>query len=165
MIKSNKGITMVSLVIVVIVMAIIFGITANAGIETMEEAKVKDKITVLSMIKAKAMGYQEKVNFQAGIDGAKLEAARTAVYEGEAELVKIEDSISSIPGINTNNANYYVPKVALDKMGINKNPEDNEYIISFNDQNLTVEVYLSKGYVIKGNDIKYSLTELEGLEM
>lgn len=159
MIKNDNGVTMIMLVIIIVVLIIIAGITINYGIETQKEVMLKDKITILSMIKAKGMGYQEKVDFKAGFDGSKMENAISEVYETEASLVKIDNNAEvsklDLPG---GTHNYYVSKVALEKMGINKDAEEKEYVISFNDTNLTLEVYLVKGY---GGC--YSLTQLEGM--
>ena len=157
---NNKGVTMIALVITIMVMVIRFGITINSGIEILRGTQLKDTITILSMIKAKGIGYQEKVDFQAGYDGTKLDEARTTIYQGEAGLVLITNTAEVSIGLNSANANYYVPSVALEKMGINEEAGDKDYIISFNDTDLSVEVYLVKGY-----EGKYSLTDLEGLKL
>lgn len=120
--KNHKsGITLVSLVITIIVMAIITGIAISAGISTMRDAKITSFMTELEMVQEKVNTIYEKrklnkedMNYYASlgqdistIDSSKLENALNGVsekgyrYFSEKDLEKLDlDNISQEVIIN-----------------------------------------------------------------
>lgn len=164
-INENKGITLVTLTITVIVLAIIAGITVYTGVDTVKRANLESLRTNMLLIQAKAKEYVEEASFKIGPnnnDITKANETAKGVYEGYG-LKQIDSS--SIGNINVTNQEkcYEVNSEALNNMGLNKIAEDMEtdekYIVEFNEQNLTVEVYNTIGY-----QSKYSLTDLEELQ-
>ncbi len=161
-IKDNKGITLVALVITAIVLLIIAGIGINYGSDAVKKATLEELRTNMLLIEAKAKEYVEEANFKMGIspDENKKEEVRKQVYEEEAKLKQATgtEAPSNIPV----NECYLVTKDTMNLWGLNDiELEDKEnYMIKFDDTNLTVEVYNTKGY-----DGKYSLTEIDNLEI
>lgn len=63
MIKNNKGITIVSLVIVIIVLIIIAGVSIGVGGNVIKSAKLQSINTNMLLIQAKAKVIAEESNF------------------------------------------------------------------------------------------------------
>lgn len=164
---NNKGITLVSLVVIVIVLLIILGISLYTGTDTIKEVKLEELKTNMLLIEAKAREYVEEANFRIGQekDQSTIQKIKEEVYGNsdigaklqkatEADLGNISDkiSISECYVVTTETLNLW----GLNKIEMNK---DEKYLVEFNEDELTVEVYNTKGY-----EGKYSLTELEELE-
>lgn len=168
-IKKNKteGITLVALSITIIVLLILAGIAVYSGKETIQKAKLEELKTNMLLIKAKAREYVEDANFKMGINpnDAKKEEVRGKVYGNSEEGAKLqkaeENEIPSSFGISDITTCYWLTTEAQENWGLNKIEfeGDEKYLIQFNEENMTVEVYNTKGY-----DGKYSLTEIEQIE-
>lgn len=168
--KENKGITLISLIITIIVLMIIAGITIYNGKDTITKAQLEELRTNMLLIQAKAKEYVEEVNFLMGPskDEAKKQEAIQKIYIDEVGLIKADDSSLnlSIPqgsGIDLSVC-YYVTQEALQHMGLDKieldNDEKEAYLIQFNEEKAkVVNIYNTLGY--KG---VYSLSELEEIE-
>lgn len=161
MIIKEKGVTLISLAITVIVLMIIAGVTVFSGKETIKEAKLEQLKTNMLMIEVKARQYVEEANFKAGIspDESKLETVRQEVY-GEAFLEKATsiEATSEIPVEEC----YVVTEKTLELWKLSKMEiEENEYyLIKFDETNTTVEIYNTLGF-----EGKYSLTDIEKIEL
>lgn len=162
--KKNKGITLVSLVVTIIVLLIIAGISIYTGKEMIEKASLEEIKTNMLLIEAKAKEYLEEANFKMGInpDDEKKAAVRKEIYEEKAGLQTTTEEF-----INSKNQLYALTKDTLVKWGLDKIElqGQEQYVIEFNDiiddenKELSVEVYNTKGY--NGN---YSLTDIEKIE-
>ena len=172
-INNQKGVTLLILVIMIIVMLIIAGITIYSGTEAIQRAGLENLKTNLLLIEAKTKEYVEEVSFKMGTkpDESKRTEIRQEVYETEGKLValsntnqEVQNAASEI-GLTTSDACYYVPRVALDNMGLNQVEEGNGkfYLVKFDETNLSVEVYNTEGYDDNGT-IKYSLTDIDAIE-
>lgn len=161
-IKDNKGITLIALMTTVTILLIIAGISVYSGKDTIKRANLESLRTNMLLIQAKTREYVEEVSFKMGPtpDETKREEVRKQVYETEALLKKASEvtniTIPSESGINPNEC-YYIPKEALEKMGLGKIEieYDNCYLIKFDEANVSVEIYNTKGY-----EGKYSLTQI-----
>jgi hypothetical protein len=115
------------------------------------------------LIKAKAREYVEDADFKMGInptDEKKIEV-RNNVYVENAKLEKAElDDISRF-GITDDTTCYWLTSEAKNNWGLDNMElaDDERYLIKFDEENLTVEVYNTNGY-----NGKYSLTEIEQIE-
>lgn len=168
--KKNKGITLISLMITVIVLVIIAGIAIYSGKNVIKEAKLEEIRTNMLLIQAKAREYVEHANFKIGIkptDEAKMQeyeakkaSVREEIYEGEAKLQKAT-GITVPSEINLTDEFYKVTQEALNEWGLGKikMDEDELYLIQFDDTNAKVEIYNTLGYAGK-----YSLTEIDAIE-
>ena len=167
--KKQRGVTLVALVITVILLLILASIGFYYGNNVIKQANLESLKTDMLLIQAKAKEYVEEATFKMGInpDDAKKEQAREEVYITMAKLKKLsqattEDSLNIPNGITTNDNFYYVTREALKEMGIeNIGTGENagEYLIEFDENNATAEIYNTKGY---GG--KYSLTEIDKIE-
>ena len=166
MLKENKGITLVALVITIVVMIIIAGIAVYTGTDTIKKAKLEELKTNMLLIEAKAKGLVEEVNFKIGLtkpedEGyqTKKDSAEQEVYVNGAKLKKATNisAPSSIPVSEC----YEVTQDAMNVWGLDglELEEGEYYLIKFDDTNATVEVYNTLGY-----DGKYSLTEIDSIE-
>lgn len=164
--KENRGVTLLALVITIVVMIIIAGIAVYTGTDTIKKAQLEELKTNMLLIEAKAKGLVEEVNFKIGLtkpedEGyqAKKDSAEQEVYVDGAKLEKATNisAPSSIPVSQC----YEVTQDAMNAWGLDglELEEGEYYLIKFDDTNATVEVYNTLGY-----DGKYSLTEIDSIE-
>ena len=164
---NNKGVTLISLVITIIVLLIIAGISINSGKDIIKKAKLEELKTNMLLIEAKAKEYVEEANFKMGInpDEAKKSEIRTEVYINTAKLEPASD-ISADSSIPTSEC-YKLTQEAIEVWGLNdiEIEEGEYYLIQFKDEiteentKLSVEIYNTKGY-----NGKNSLAEIEQIE-
>lgn len=164
---KNKGVTLITLVITIVVLVIIAGISLYSGKDIIKKAQLEELKTNMLLIEAKAKGYVEEANFKMGInpDDDKKNQVRTEVYINTAKLALANDIItdSSIPISEC----YKLTQETIQEWGLNKIEieEGEDYLIQFRDTittentSLSVEIYNTKGY-----NGKYSLTEIEQIE-
>ena len=166
-IKENKGVTLVALIITIVVLLIIASIGVYSGKETIQKANLEAIRTNMLLIEAKAKGVVEKANFQLGPDLQKMSeinTIRSDVYVTENKLQKLSDSGITVPsGIPTGENVYVLTQEAATLWALDgvydELEEDEHYVISFNEENATVEIYNTIGY--QGY---YSLTDIDELE-
>lgn len=161
-IRSEKGITLMVLVITAIVLLILAGVGIKYGSDAIEKATLEEIRTNMLLVEAKAKEYVEEANFKMGIspDDTKKAEVRKEVYEDEAKL-QPASGVSAPSEIPVNDC-YLVTEDARKLWGLDdiKLDEGENYLIKFDDTNLTVEVYNTKGY--NGH---YSLTDIDNLEV
>lgn len=159
--NNEKGITLVALVITIIILLIIAGIGINTGIDSIERVELEEIRTNMLLIQAKAREYVEEANFKIGkeTDQTKIEEVRSQVYIINGKLEKANtQNVPKNPGnIDITNC-YVVTKEVLNMWGLSKIElkENEKYLLKFDETNISVEIYNTKGY--KG---KYSLSEIE----
>ena len=172
-IKNQNGVTLLILVVMIIVMLIIAGITIYSGTGAIKRASLENLKTNLLLIQAKTKEYVEEVSFKMGTkpDEAKRTEIRKEVYETEGMLVAlsnasgdVQSSATSI-GLTSSDVCYYVSRDALNNMGLNQvtEGEGDYYLVTFDETNLSVEVYNTEGYNDNGIT-KYSLTDIDTIE-
>lgn len=157
-----EGITLVALTITIIVLLIIAGITIYGSKDTIKKAKLEELKTNMLLIQAKAREYVEDATFKMGInpDENKKNEVRQQVYVEEAKLEKA-NSVPTDFKISDTTTCYWLTKEAQTNWGLNKmQVESNErYLIKFNENDVTVEVYNSLGY-----DGNYSLADIDNIQ-
>lgn len=175
--KNNQnGITLVVLTITIIVLIILAGITIHTGTESIRKAKLEGLKTNMLLIETKAREFVENASFDLGIDPEnatdemKTNAQAELTGDDKGTLVTSGDSIiDQLLNIGISQAdidNGNVCKLTtenLEKMGINdveSNDEEGWYIIVYNINDTTAEIYHTMGY--QG---KYSLTDIEQIEL
>ena len=163
----NKGITLISLIITIIVLLVIAGISTYTGTQIIKRAGLEELKTNMLLIEAKAKEYVEEANFKMGInpnDEKKIEA-RKEVYENTAKLQPAGENSSILNGDKLPVSECYIlTEEALKTWGLDKIELEGQeqYLIKFNDtitesnKELSVEVYNTKGY-----NGSYSLTDIE----
>ena len=159
--EDNRGITLVALVVTIIVLLILAGIGINTGISSMEKVKLEELKTNMLLIEAKARECVEEANFRMGgsTEDTVVDSVRTEIYETNNRLEKADSTnVPNIPDeIDLDNC-YVITQETFDLWGLNKIKlsEDEKYLVEFNESEIKVEVYNTKGY-----DGKYSLTQIE----
>ena len=178
--KENKGITMVTLVITIILLLILAGISIGTGNKVIKSSELENVKTNMLLIKAKGKEYVENANFKLGTNFEEATDKETRIATAKGELKGEEITESSIFDENMNitkdtitndNANYIyyykLDKNNLTDMGIS-NVESNEksgwYIIKYDIKNVAVEVYNTAGFENEGT-IYYSLSDIEKLDI
>ena len=160
---KNKGITLVSLMVTIIILIIIASISINIGSNMIKKAGLEELKTNMLLIQAKAKEYVEEANFKMGKnpDDDKKQTVRNEVYIEKAKL-KVPEIVSS--PIDLTDC-YELKEETYQNWGLNKiQLESNEhYLVKFDEQNMTVEVYNIPGYKAADGQ-KYSLTDIDKIE-
>lgn len=161
-IRKENAITLISLAITVIVILIISSVATYSGKEIIRKGKLEELRTNMLLIQAKAKEYVEDANFRMGLapDETRKEDVRRSVYVDGAKLEKVN---AQEYGIDNSSVCYKVTKETLNIWGLDKiELKDNEdYLIAFDDENATVEIYNTKGFVDDNGDTRNSLTDIE----
>lgn len=178
--ERNKGVTLATLVITIVVLLILSGITINYGVSNIKRAKIQNIKTNMLLIEAKTKEYVENANYDLGIkpNEATTEMKGKAIseLEGEGKGTKVTTSSSistelNIMGITSeeiSNGNVYqISTTDLEKMGI-KGVESSEkkgwYIVVYDITNSNVKIYNTKGIKTNNNETKYCLDDIRNEE-
>lgn len=162
--NRTEGVTLVALSITIIVLLILAGIGVYSGKEIIQKAKLEELKTNMLLIQAKAREYLEDATFKMGInpDDDKKASVRNEVYIEEAKLQKAAESeIPSSFEITDTTTCYWLTPEAQANWGLSKMElgENEKYLIRFDEENVTVEIYNTEGY-----SGKYSLTEIDQVQ-
>ena len=155
---NNKGITLVTLVITIIVMLILAGVTITVGYNIVEKANLENLKTNMLLIQAKTKTVLEEYHF------AKHETnlIGTKVSDSDKNIItKLNNAI----GTDVIDNWYYLQNTDLEQMSLSniKLPKNEYYLVRYDEESLDVEVLYTKGYT-KGNQTKYTLTDLKNME-
>lgn len=161
--QNQKGITLLILVVTVIILLIIAGIGIYSGMDSIKNVKLEELKTNMLLIEAKAREYVEDASFKIGkeTDEIKIEQIKKEVYETNGKLRKASDI--GLTGIDKSipiEKCYVITKETLEDWGLNKieldESKNEKYLLEFNEAEIEVEIYNTKGY-----EGKYSLKNLE----
>lgn len=134
-IKNNKGITLISLVITVIILAIIACVTVSIGVNIASQAKFDNIHTYLLLIQSKCDILSNDV----------------VIGEiNEDELYGVEQTSGEYSGW------YKLSQSELDDIGVKDAKEEDGYYVNYN----TNDVAYEKG-VEKDGNIFHKLTEIQ----
>lgn len=159
--NRTNGVTLIVLTITIVILLILAGIVLYYGKDTIKMAQIEELKTNMLLIQAKAREYVEDANFKMGInpDEEKKANVRNEVYVTNAKLKKVEEGkVPSDFGITDITTCYWLTPEAQSSWGLDKIKlvENEKYLIQFDENNVTVEIYNTQGY--EGN---YSLTAIE----
>ena len=179
--KNNKGITMVALVVTIIVILILAGISIGQGDKAIKISQLENLRTNMLLIQTKSKEYLENANFNLGtnidkvteeektnrVNKAKENLKGTEITDGNIFDGNINITTEQITEDNTNYIYYYkLTTEDLEKMGL-KNVESNDkkgwYIVKYDIKNDEAEIYNQKGFE-KENKTYYSLSEIKNLQ-
>ena len=152
MIKLNKGITIISLVITIVLMLILASVTINIGSKEIEKAKLEDLKTTMLLIKGRAQIVADKESFGEEYNKEGMLKIDEAVLNYDVNNVK--ERIFK----NVDTTNLYIwEQTAMNNNNIDVEISKEEfYIMDY----LTGEVYYSLGYPHNGRTY-YSLTDIQ----
>lgn len=148
--KNQKGITIVSLIITIILLLIISGITVYIGTGVIKQATLQTVNTNMMLIQAKTKTIAEQAKFNNNQDNYK--GTVLSDVSGNKKIDKlIETGI-----IEDKSKHYLLSKDDLVSMGLEKIDIEDGYIVNYE----TEEVIYVKGYENEGvtyhklNDMK-----------
>ena len=162
--KKQRGITLITLTITIIVMMIIAGITVYFGLDLIREVKLQDLRTNMLLMQAKAKECVEEVSFQKAnvTDANEIETIKNENLKGikVEENSEVQNLLQNTGKIQEGFEYYYLTQQDLSDMGIQElSVEDYGYfIVGYNIDEIKVEVINTNGY--QGN---YTLTQLNEL--
>lgn len=176
LLKEEKGITLIALVITVILLLIIGGISIMGGTSLVNTAKAETIETNMLTIKAKAKEYMENVDsinwalddkeVKDEYDGlTKKEWKNRKELQDTYQLTLIEEASGNV-WYKDGYTYYKLEKKALDKMDLPDLYEEGEvYIVRYpledgNIENLKMDIIYSNGIEYKGT-VYYELSKLE----
>lgn len=167
--KQEKGITMVSLVVIIIILSIIVGLVVNTASPLLQKSNIEDLTTELMLIQAKWKIERERVNF----DGTSIFNEVTNSYgvivysEDDAATEDINEKGKLIEQYETNSetwidpgvkAYYRLPNEALESMGLELE-ENFGYLVNYEND----EIIYIPGIEDEDGKIYYKLSEIKGL--
>lgn len=149
--KQEKGLTMVSLVVMLLIIAIISAVTIYYGTGIIRSAKLESLKTDMLLIQAKIKTVEEQANFE----GTALVGA---VLDDTNVLTKL--------GLTQNEKIKLLSRDDLNYLGLSKvDTEDRNFVVDY----INSEVYLVEGFEYKDKDgnqqVKYKLSEIENLSL
>ena len=150
MLKDDKGITMTSLVIMIIVLLILASVSVTTGYSGIKEIRIGRIVSNMTMVKAKAETIYEANQFnEENLIGQKSDINSISISSVEQNL------IGAISGDW-----YKWDKSVLKGQGLDPNmlSGDNEYFLVNYEK---PEVIYSKGESLNGSERYYSLTGLK----
>ena len=153
-IKNNKGITMISLVIVVVIMILLASITAYESNELISIARVQSVTTDLLLIQAKVRIINEKVIFE-------NDKENTELYVGDklSNNVEILNKLKNkgvLTQDETGEKYYILSQSHLASMGLDTLSEEDGYIVNYE----TEDVIYVKGVKNTEGKYLYKLSEM-----
>lgn len=180
--RNEKGITLVVLIITIIILIILAGIAIYTGKDSLKKANLEELKTNMLLIETKAKEYIENASFKLGVN-----PNTDTMYKDAEQYLAGNDKGENINKVNEENEKVYkeqideVKRIGISEqdietgkvyilstdniknMGINgveSNKEEGWYIIVYNIEETTAEIYHTKGY-----NGKYSLTDIEQIEL
>ena len=172
--KNDKGITMLSLVVMLVVLMMLATITMYYGNSAMKEAKLQDLKTNMLLIQAAVKGDLEKYHFEtSNLSDANEKEAQKSNYLKGTKLANPQNELKQeifneikedYPQIDGNFDYYYLNTSDLMELGIKdveSSNEDGHYIVAYSMNSIypnIVEVINTKGYL--GN---YTLSRIQAL--
>ena len=172
--KRNKGITMISLMVTIVILMILATITMYYGNSAMKEAKLQDLKTNMLLIQAAVKGDLEKYHFEtSNLSDANEKEAQKSNYLKGTKLANPQNELKQeifneikedYPQIDGNFDYYYLNTSDLMELGIKdveSSDEDGHYIVAYSMNSIypnIVEVINTKGYL--GN---YTLSRIQAL--
>lgn len=165
--KENKGITLMTLVITIIVLLILAGISLNEGTSLIKKAKVENIMTNMITIKAKAKVIAEEVNAQVWnlAESDKLEKKQelyTQEYKMGNSVSLTTEQINALDSqIGNSYECYLIITGTLEKMGLSDIQDGDNYVVVYNLSDYTkLDIVFLSGIQYEGT-MYYTLSKLQ----
>ncbi len=174
--KSNKGITMVVLVLTIIILLILAGISIGTGNNVIEKSKLENIKTNMLLIEVKAKEAAKDANFNLGTsyesiidETQKIERLQQAKLQLKGTIIENvnELNIGVEKGMDELEIFCKLSTEDITNMGItnvSSDDKDGYYIIKYDIRNIGVEIYNTKGFKVE-NKTYYSLTDIQNLDI
>lgn len=156
--RQEKGITMVSLVITILILVVLVGVGIYSASPIIGKATAEDLTTELMLIQAKWKVEREKVNF----DGDSSLDSQLIIGEGEGKGKLIEEyqTQKGAWAEDGDNTTYYqLPQEALNAMGLGMLKAENKYIVNYDND----EIIYGDGFDAEDKKTYYKLSDIKEL--
>jgi len=160
--KNNKGITLMSLVIAILLLFIISSVAVNTGINVYNQIRVENFISKMKLIQAKVDNISEETNDFSSYDFTKLTEG-TLEYKSfeailkEPEKYNINTSKSWNSELDSNIENYYYFSASDVEKKLGVKDIEEPVIINFETRNV-----ISRDGVLKDKQYYYRQYDLSG---
>lgn len=173
--KKNKGITLISLAIMIIILVILASVTMYYGNSIISESKIQDLSTNMLLIQAELKGNLEQYNFEvqsikpedtAAIDELK---AKYLIGKKLSETPEIEQIFNNLGVQEYGYEYYFLDTETLSSLGLSdvkSSEETGYYIVGYTtDLDTSDEEYSSKVQVIntKGYQNNYTIDIIQNI--
>lgn len=160
MIKKEKGVTLVLLIVTVMILMVIAGVIINSGVNSAKTAERESLKTNMLLIQAKGKEYVENANFKLGTT-EKTEEEKNQI---KSETLKGKHITEGLPEeIEEGKEAYELSPNDMKDLGLNELEQTaNDYIIIYDIDDETVDVMYKPG-IVENNKQYYTLTEMEEL--
>ena len=163
-IKTDKGITMIALVMVVILLFILSAVTVYEANNVISAARVESTMTNLLLIQAKVRIINEKVVFEKDDEKKQELYVGTKLSESPNTISKIKEQqtennktiIENIDDEEVSSKYYVLSQKELNDFGLSTINASEGYIVNYE----TEEVIYVKGVQDQNEKILHTLTEL-----
>lgn len=150
--KSNKGITIIMLIVTIIIMLMLATVTIQFGAGEVERTKLEDLKTTMLLIKGRAQIVVDKESFGEDYDNTGMIKLTDATGYNTSNLQNIFNNIDT-------SYLYIWEQTAMNNNNIQVTVTNTDFfVIDYS----TLEVYYSLGCTYEGN-IYYSLTEMQNI--
>lgn len=156
--KSDKGITLATLVITILVLLIIASITIYGGSQLIKRAKVESLKTNMLLIQAEAKSAVEQVKFEIySLDRTAADyndkvseiKSRNLIGISLNEDESLKTKVQNIVGTETDLSNFYYLTIEnLKNLNIDIDASNSDYVVAYDIDNVDVDVYYVKGYKV-----------------
>lgn len=147
--KNQKGITIVSLVITVILLIIITSVAVNIGTSVIKQANLQTINTNMMLIQAKTKTVSEQAKFNK--DTSNYKGTLISDISDNQKILKLVDN-----GVIDDTSKYYLlSSTDLQDLGLQKIDIEDGYVVNYE----TEEVIYVKGFESNGTTY-YKLSEL-----
>ncbi len=173
--RKNKGITLISLTIMIIILIVLASVTMYYGNSIITETKIQDLVTNMLLIQATLKGNLEQYNFELQTvdpnDTATIEELKKQYLIGKklSDNPEIEQIFNDLGVQEYGYEYYYLDTDTLVSLGLKelKSEEDTGYyIVGYTtDLDTADEEYTSKVQVIntKGYQNNYTLDSIQNI--
>jgi len=152
--KNNRGVTLISLAVSIVVIGILAGVTIKYGGNLVTRASLQNINTNMLLIQAKTRAIEENAKFNN--DSSKyvgIKVSDISEYEMISELI-------GLGVINTTENWRLLQKTQLETMGLGKINVEKGYIVNYD----TEEIVYAKGFKYNGTTY-YKLSEMKALKI
>ena len=150
--KSNRGITIITLIVTIIIMLMLAAVTIQFGAGEVERTKLEDLKTTMLLIKGRAQIVVDKESFGEDYDNTGMIKLTDATGYNTSNLQNIFNDIDT--------SNLYIwEQTAMDNNNIQVTITNTDFFVI---DYATGEVYYSLGCIYEGNTY-YSLTEMQNI--
>lgn len=169
-IKNERGVTMISLVVIILVTLILFVVTFSTATELVDSTKSKKYATIMYLIQGEITAIQDEVNLLENTDSyegtptnlstnTKLKSFIDTILKNEVSVTDYNlyyNSSTSASYDEILNAWYKLNKSNLNRLGIETDIADNE--------NKVFYVNYITGEIIYSEGLKVTIVNSEGKE-